>query len=88
MERVEEQARRFGVSRGAELARLVIHGALHLAGLDHQRPAARRHMRAREDAAMAAGRAHAARLEGALGGPAARRTRRGRTAARAARRPA
>src|SRR5439155_18546513 len=35
MERAREQARRFRVSEGRELARLVVHGTLHLAGLDH-----------------------------------------------------
>ena len=57
LDRLAEQARRFRVSRGEELARLVIHGALHLAGLDHHRAAERRHMRARERAALAALRA-------------------------------
>jgi probable rRNA maturation factor len=66
MDRVEEQARRFRVPRGAELARLVIHGALHLAGHDHRRPAERRAMRAREEAALRAGRAQAAALERGL----------------------
>jgi hypothetical protein len=40
------------VSRGAELARLVVHGTLHLAGLDHQHAPERRRMRARENAVM------------------------------------
>jgi ssRNA-specific RNase YbeY (16S rRNA maturation enzyme) len=70
MERVAEQARRFRVTRGEELARLVVHGALHLAGLDHHRAAERRHMRAREDAALAAARAATRRLEAALRGAA------------------
>lgn len=54
MDRVRAQALRFRVSEGEELARLVVHGALHLAGLDHQKPAERRAMRAREDAVLAA----------------------------------
>ncbi len=54
LDRVREQARRFGVTEGAELARLVIHGVLHLAGRDHQRAAQRRDMRAREDAVLRA----------------------------------
>uniref|UniRef100_A0A832I7D2 Endoribonuclease YbeY n=1 Tax=Eiseniibacteriota bacterium TaxID=2212470 RepID=A0A832I7D2_UNCEI len=62
LDRVAEQARRFRVTWGEELARLVVHGALHLAGHDHQRPAERRRMRAREDAALAAGRAAARAL--------------------------
>ncbi len=53
LDRVRAQARRFRVSEGEELARLVVHGALHLAGLDHERPAERRAMRAREDAVLA-----------------------------------
>ena len=48
MDRVEVQAKRFRVTRGRELARLIIHGALHLAGLDHKTAAERKHMRARE----------------------------------------
>lgn len=61
--RVTEQARRFRVTPGAELARLVIHGALHLAGLDHQRAAERRHMRAREEAILRRARPLARRLD-------------------------
>src|SRR5437867_3401255 len=49
LDRMREQAERFDVTPGAELARLVVHGTLHLAGLDHRRAAERRHMRARED---------------------------------------
>jgi probable rRNA maturation factor len=67
LERVEEQARRFRVSRGRELARLVAHGALHLAGLDHARAAARRAMRAREDRVLRAGREVVSALDEALG---------------------
>jgi len=52
MDRVAEQARRFRVSAGDELARLAIHGVLHLAGFDHQDTAERARMRAREEAAM------------------------------------
>ncbi len=48
LDRVLEQARRFRVTRGRELARLVIHGALHLAGLDHRTAAQRTRMRERE----------------------------------------
>ena len=53
MDRVHAQARRYRVSRGRELSRLAVHGALHLAGLDHQRPAERRAMRLRENRALA-----------------------------------
>ena len=54
LDRVAAQARRYRVSRGEELARLTVHGTLHLAGLDHQRAAERRSMRRREDLALAA----------------------------------
>ncbi len=63
LDRVTAQARRYRVSRGLELARLVIHGALHLAGLDHHRPGERRHMRAREEAALRACRSAAITLD-------------------------
>jgi probable rRNA maturation factor len=49
IDRWHEQARRYRVTRGRELARLVVHGALHLAGFDHHRATERRHMRAEED---------------------------------------
>lgn len=52
MARVRVQAKRWRVTEAAELARLVIHGALHLCGHDHMRAAERRVMRAFEDAAM------------------------------------
>src|SRR5205823_1550300 len=45
LDRTVDQAQRFRVTPGRELARLVIHGTLHLAGLDHDAPAPRRHMR-------------------------------------------
>src|SRR6266700_968802 len=41
LECMHEQAKRYRVTPGRELARLAVHGALHLAGLDHQRPAER-----------------------------------------------
>ena len=66
LERVREQARRFRVTRGGELARLVVHGALHLAGLDHQGAAERRHMRAREDRVLRGAREAVAALDQAL----------------------
>jgi probable rRNA maturation factor len=75
MDRVREQAVRFGVSEGQELARLVVHGTLHLAGLDHQQPADRRQMRAREDEALAAAAATVRALEGAFGAPRAAKRR-------------
>ncbi len=66
LDRMDEQARRFRVTRGEELARLVVHGALHLAGLDHQRPVDRRHMRAREALALRTARAQVRALDRAL----------------------
>ena len=52
MERARAQARRYRVSLGRELARLVIHGTLHLAGHDHHRPGERLRMRRAEGRAM------------------------------------
>jgi probable rRNA maturation factor len=37
VDRAEEQAARYGVDLDEELSRLLIHGALHLAGYDHMR---------------------------------------------------
>jgi probable rRNA maturation factor len=65
MDRVREQAVRFKVSEGAELARLVIHGTLHLAGHDHGKPGERLAMRAREDAVLRAAKAIVKRLDAA-----------------------
>jgi probable rRNA maturation factor len=52
IDRWHEQARRYRTTRGRELARLVVHGALHLAGLDHHRPGERRAMRAQENQSL------------------------------------
>lgn len=52
LDRVAKQAKRFRVSVGAEFARLVIHGALHLCGHDHKDEHERLLMRKREDAAL------------------------------------
>ena len=52
MDRAAEQARRYRVSLGRELARLVIHGTLHLAGHDHHRSGERARMRGAEARAM------------------------------------
>jgi probable rRNA maturation factor len=76
MDRVAEQARRFRVTRGRELARLIVHGALHLAGLDHKTPAQRRHMRAREARLLKSGATHVRALERALDGGRGAATRR------------
>ena len=53
MDRVIEQAERFRVTEGAELARLIIHGTLHLCGHDHMEARERGLMRRREDGALA-----------------------------------
>jgi probable rRNA maturation factor len=63
MDRVTEQAKRYRVTPGAELARLVIHGTLHLSGHDHARVAERKRMRARENAILAKARPVVRRLE-------------------------
>ena len=85
LDRLAAQARRFRVSVGEELARLVIHGSLHLAGLDHHRPAERRHMRAREEAALAACGAATKALDRILTGAAPRTARRNARVARVTR---
>ncbi len=69
LDRMAEQARRYGCARGEELARLVVHGALHLAGHDHGSAAERRRMRAREDAALRRASAEVRMLSRALGRP-------------------
>lgn len=74
MDRVLAQAKRFRVTPGAELARLVIHGVLHLAGHDHVRPGERRLMRTREEALLAGAGAIVRRLDRVLA-PKAKRTR-------------
>lgn len=75
MDRVREQAKRFRVSEGHELARLVVHGTLHLAGLDHREERDRKEMRAREDAVLAAAAAAIESLARTLKpGAAARKT--------------
>ena len=66
LDRVREQARRFRVTPGTELARLVIHGTLHLCGHDHAKPAERRRMREREAAALALAGAAVRELDGTL----------------------
>jgi probable rRNA maturation factor len=74
LERVSEQARRFRCTLGEELARLVVHGALHLAGLDHKTAPERRAMRALEDRIMNGARAEIGAFDRGMGDPA--RTRR------------
>ena len=56
VDRARAQARERDLPLREEVARLVIHGLLHLAGHDHQRPPERRRMRAREEAWLAAER--------------------------------
>jgi rRNA maturation RNase YbeY len=53
LDRAREQARDYGVSPLHELARLVIHGTLHLAGFDDRTPARAARMHAREDQLLA-----------------------------------
>ena len=67
MDRVDEQARRFRVSPGTELARLVVHGALHLCGHDHKRSGERKLMRTREESALERARSAARALDAVLG---------------------
>lgn len=66
LDRVREQAERFRVKQGVELARLVVHGALHLCGHDHMQAGDRRAMRVREEAALRRSRAAASALTRAL----------------------
>jgi probable rRNA maturation factor len=84
LERVVAQARRYRVSRGRELARLVIHGALHLAGLDHQTPSQRTRMRARETRALRGATAQVRALDRALARAARRSPQAHRSSAPAA----
>ena len=69
IDRWHEQARRYRTTRGRELARLVVHGALHLAGLDHHRAAERRAMRSQEDRVLRSGTGAILQLDRALDGP-------------------
>ncbi len=66
LDRMREQARRYRVSPGSELARLVVHGTLHLCGHDHARAAERARMRSREAALLRAARAEARALDRVL----------------------
>src|SRR5205823_4802599 len=52
LDRVRSQARRYRVTPGRELVRLVVHGTLHLCGHDHARERERERMRRRERSAM------------------------------------
>jgi probable rRNA maturation factor len=66
MDRVAVQARRYRVPAGRELARLIVHGALHLAGLDHVTSRERARMRARERSLLASCAREVRALERAL----------------------
>ena len=66
VDRVREQAKRYRVSLGRELARLAVHGALHLAGHDHHRAGERRLMRARENAVLRLVRGEIGKLDAAF----------------------
>lgn len=72
MDRLAEQARRYRVTPGTELARLVVHGTLHLCGHDHAKAGERARMREREEGAMRAVKALAKRLDAAWPGPSAK----------------
>lgn len=48
LDRARENALRYGVSLRNELARLAIHGILHLAGFSDKEPAAKKQMREKE----------------------------------------
>jgi rRNA maturation RNase YbeY len=61
-DRVLAQARRYRVPPAEELARLLIHGILHLRGHDHHEREERRRMRALERAAMTRARSAVGRL--------------------------
>lgn len=52
LERARDQAPRFGNDAETELARLLVHGLLHLLGYDHHRPADGRRMKAAERRAL------------------------------------
>ena len=87
MDRVIEQAERFRVSEGAELARLIIHGTLHLCGYDHMELRERTEMRAHEDLLLGNASTVVKKLERAL--PVARkRVVRKKASKKASRKPA
>ncbi len=66
MDRVFEQAQRFRVTPGTELARLVVHGALHLCGHDHMKAGERKLMRVREEAMVRRARPAARAIDAVL----------------------
>ena len=66
MDRVFEQAQRFRVTPGTELARLVVHGSLHLCGHDHMKAGERKLMRVREEAMVRRARPAARAIDAVL----------------------
>ena len=72
MDRLADQAVRYRVTPGTELARLVVHGTLHLCGHDHAKARERARMREREEGALRAVKALAKRLDAAWPGEGAR----------------
>jgi probable rRNA maturation factor len=52
LERVADNARHFGLSFGEELARVMVHGILHLSGLGDKTVAEKKHMRLAEQSIM------------------------------------
>ena len=52
LERAVDQAPRFNNTPDSELARLIVHGLLHLLGFDHHTPADGRRMKAAERSAL------------------------------------
>jgi probable rRNA maturation factor len=67
LDRLAAQAKRYRVSTGKELLRLVVHGTLHLCGHDHHKAGERTRMRSRERAAMRASAGRVAALDRVLG---------------------
>lgn len=53
LDRARQQAQEYGVAFGNEVARLVIHGTLHLVGYDDRRPKDVRAMRSQEEKHLA-----------------------------------
>ncbi len=51
--RAEEQAEEYGHSVGREMGYLIVHGALHCLGYDHETEEDKREMRGKEEAVMA-----------------------------------
>lgn len=54
VDRVKENAAKFGVEYNNELHRVIFHGALHLCGFGDKKPADKQEMRRQEDICLAA----------------------------------